>query len=304
MAAKIMIQGTGSGRGKSLTVAILCRMLSNEGLKVAPFKSVNFTAVTYRDGGFEFGYSQALQAVAARTKPSPLFNPITPKPWVDGTLTVFIMGKPVVKGVRLTSDYILTSGGGAGGHAATMQAFSEEAMEAVVREALSRLEEEYDVIVIEGSGPIKVRGLGAMSKAVEFANMRVAKIAGAPVYMIANTPDSARGMLSMLSDDELSMIKGLIVNPVEAFKITEELGFKVTPELAWSYGKAVYGDLGKPIVAVLPYLRELEGLPELDPVPAAPTVPLDLWDAMVEEIARRVKDYVDLDAIKRDAGLA
>ncbi len=300
MASKIMIQGTGSGRGKSLTVAILCRMLSNEGFKVAPFKSVNFTAVTYRDGGLEFGYSQALQAVAARVKPSPLFNPITPKPWVDGTLTVFILGKPVVKGVRLTSDYILTSG--RRGEDA-VKAFDEEAMEAVVRESLSRLEEEYDVIVIEGSGPIKVRGLGAMSRAVEFANMRVARIANAPVYMIANTPDSARGMLSMLNDEEAGMIKGLIVNPVEAFKITEELGFKVTPELAWGYGRAVFGDLGKPIVAVLPYLRELEGLPELDPVPAAPTVPLDLWDSIVEGLARKLKDYVNLNAIKECAGL-
>jgi len=299
MAKKIMIQGTGSGKGKSLTVCILCRLLSNEGYKVAPLKSVNFTAVTYKLGdGMEFGYSQALQAVAARAELNPDFNPITPKPWVDGTISVFIRGRKVVDKVRFTGEDLLLPK-----NDPVTQMFRVEALEGIVREVLAELESRYDVIVIEGSGPIKVKGLGAMSKAVEFANMHVARIANAPVLMIANTPDSAKGMLSMLSEEELNRIKGLIVNPFDAFKIAMDIGAKLSPELAWSYGKAVYGDLGKDIVAVLPYIEELAGMPELDPVQPAPTIPLDLWDTLIERIANNVKDYIDMNKVHAIMGL-
>ncbi len=299
MAKKIMIQGTGSGKGKSLTVCILCRLLSNEGYKVAPLKSVNFTAVTYKLGdGREFGYSQALQAVAARAGLNPDFNPITPKPWVDGTISVFIRGRKVVDKVRFTGEDLLLPK-----NDPVTQMFRVEALEGIVREVLAELESEYDVIVIEGSGPIKVKGLGAMSKAVEFANMHVARIADAPVLMIANTPDSAKGMLSMLSEEELNRIKGLIVNPFDALKIAMDIGAKLSPELAWSYGKAVYGDLGKDIVAVLPYIEELAGMPELDPVQPAPTIPLDLWDTLIERIANKVKDYIDMNKVHTIMGL-
>jgi len=57
----LSIQGAGilgTGIGKSLTVALLCRLFSEDGYKVAPFKALNLTNVTYKDeDGREFGYS-------------------------------------------------------------------------------------------------------------------------------------------------------------------------------------------------------------------------------------------------------
>ena len=66
MAKKIMIQGTMSNSGKSFLAAALCRILKQDGYRVAPFKSQNMALNSYiTKDGLEIGRAQAMQAEAA-----------------------------------------------------------------------------------------------------------------------------------------------------------------------------------------------------------------------------------------------
>jgi adenosylcobyric acid synthase len=58
-ARSIMIQGTSSDVGKSLICTAFCRVFSNKGLRVVPFKSQNMALNSYvtLDGG-EIGRAQ------------------------------------------------------------------------------------------------------------------------------------------------------------------------------------------------------------------------------------------------------
>ena len=91
-----MFQGTGSFAGKSLLTAAFCRILVQDGLKVAPFKAQNMSLNSFVTAdGREMARAQVLQAQACRLEPEIRMSPVLLKPSSDVGAQVIIDGRPV-----------------------------------------------------------------------------------------------------------------------------------------------------------------------------------------------------------------
>ncbi len=130
----IMFQGASSNAGKASMTAALCRILLQDGYRVAPFKSQNmslnsFATRSRRNGACSSGSSPGMSLGTRRTH-----NPILLKPNSDTGSQVIINGKPV--GNMDVLEYVDYK----------PQAF------AAACEAYDSLAAEFDVVVLEGAG--------------------------------------------------------------------------------------------------------------------------------------------------------
>ncbi len=165
MAKAIMIMGTGSGAGKSVIAAGLCRIFRDMGIRVAPFKSQNMALNSFitRAGG-EIGRAQAFQAEAAGIEPCNDINPVLLKATGEAGCQVILNGR--VHATMKAEEYY---------------AIKEEVWKEITA-AYDRLAEEYDLIVIEGAGsPAEIN-----LREEEVVNMRVARYANAPVVLVGD----------------------------------------------------------------------------------------------------------------------
>ncbi len=195
-----MIQGTGSHVGKSVITAALCRIFANQGLRIAPFKAQNMALNSYvTSDGCEVGRSTALQAMAARTALTIEMNPILLKPTAEKNAQLILKGKPYADVAALD------------------QFHQNKALRAlkwdVIRDALSVLSEDYDLIVIEGAGsPAEVN-----LREFDIVNMEVARHTGAPVLLVTDIDKggslaSLVGTLELLPEAERAHVQGFIFN--------------------------------------------------------------------------------------------
>ncbi|MFA6079629.1 MAG: cobyric acid synthase, partial [Candidatus Omnitrophota bacterium] len=195
-AKAVMVQGTGSGVGKSVITCALCRIMLQDGYSVAPFKSQNMALNSFvTDEGGEIGRAQATQAMACKIKPSIHINPILIKPTSNTSAQIILHGKPV----KNMSVYEYK------GYKRTV--FGK------VKQSLRKLKGEYDVVVIEGAGsPAEVN-----LKSHDLVNMRIAKLAKAPVILVGDIDKGGVfawliGTLELLDSSERALVKGFIIN--------------------------------------------------------------------------------------------
>ncbi len=228
MSKNIMIQGTMSNAGKSLVAAGLCRILKQDGYRVAPFKSQNMALNSYiTKEGLEMGRAQVMQAEAAGVEPSVLMNPILLKTTNDVGSQVIVNGE--VLGNMSARDYFQ---------------YKKKLVPDILK-AYHALEENADVIVIEGAGsPAEIN-----LKSDDIVNMGLAELVDAPVLLVGDIDRGGVfaqliGTTVLLEEKEKERIKGTIINKFRGDKTILDPGIDMLEEKS-----------GIPVVGVIPYMN-------------------------------------------------
>jgi len=269
----VMIQGTASDVGKSLIVTALCRILANEGVKVAPFKSQNMSNYSYvTSDGKEISRAQWIQAEAAKVEATEWMNPILLKPRTCQHSEVVFFGKA----------FDSLSGQG------YREQFYEKGL-AAIKKSLNHLEKEYEMLVIEGAGsPVEIN-----LNDREIVNMKVAEMADVPVVLVADIDRggvfaSIVGTLELLKPVERQRVKGLIINKFRGDLSLFEDGIQ------WLEEKT-----GIPVLGVLPYI-ENHMIEVEDSLSKETEVPIekDRTDERYEKLAAEMKCHLKWDLFK------
>ena len=228
MSKVIMIQGTMSNAGKSFLVAGLCRIMKQDGYRVAPFKSQNMALNSFiTEEGLELGRAQVMQAEAAGIKPMVCMNPILLKPTNHTGSQVIVNGEVI--GNMSARDYF---------------AYKKQLIPDI-KKAFRKLEEYADIIVIEGAGsPAEIN-----LRENDIVNMGMAEIVDAPVFLVGDIDRGGvfaqlLGTLMLLTEEEKRRVKGLIINKFRGDKSILDPGIVMLEEK---------GQV--PVAGVIPYME-------------------------------------------------
>jgi adenosylcobyric acid synthase len=202
MKAKLlMIQGTSSGSGKSTLVVALCRVFSDLGYKVSPFKAQNMTSNFHviKQKGLvrRMAGIQSVQATAARIKPDTRMNPVLLKPLGENTSEIILGG---IGNLKMTAEeyykkFVLQKG-----------------LPKVLQD-LNSLRNENDLIIIEGAGSPAEINLSDY----DIANMILAERTKSNVLLVADIERGGCfaaivGTMRLLPSRQRKFVKGIIIN--------------------------------------------------------------------------------------------
>jgi adenosylcobyric acid synthase len=275
--AALMIQGCGSDVGKSTLVAGLCRLFTNRGLTVRPFKSQNMSnnAAVTADGG-EIGRAQALQAAACRTPASVHMNPVLLKPQSETGAQLIVRG-------QMEGSW----------HAAEYQE-RKKLLLGICLESFHKLEAECDLVLVEGAGSPAETNL----RRGDIANMGFARAANVPVVLVGDIDRghviaSLVGAHTVLEDEDLAMIKGFLINKFRGDPTLFASGrAEITRRTGWrDFGMAPFSaaarrlpaedavildqrqaDSGGRVKIVAPRLSRIANFDDFDPLQHEPSV--------------------------------
>jgi len=228
----IMVLGTSSGAGKSLTVTAICRILKNSGEEPIPFKGQNMSNNAWVDWeGGEMAYSQALQAFACGINPSAEMNPILLKPQGNSISEVIHLGKSV--GITTAINYY--------------QDWFSPGWE-VIKKSLSSIYKKSPNcrLIIEGAGsPVEMNLIHR-----DLTNLRIAMYLKANCILVTDIERGGVfaqiiGTLELMKPEEKKLIKGIIINRFRGDLSLFEDGKK------WIENKTQI-----PVIGIIPWLND------------------------------------------------
>ena len=207
----LMIQGTSSGAGKTTLVAALCRIFSDKGYSVAPFKSQNMSNFAYITPDFEISRAQAIQAFGARCNITPDLNPILLKPVGNYSSIVYLNGKRFKK--MHAQEYY--------------EKFVNIEGLKIATKSLKTLQKNFDLVIMEGAGsPAEIN-----LQKYDIANMKIAKKANADVLLVTDIDRggsfaSLVGTMNLIDKKYQKLVKGFIFNKFRGDIDVLKPGFK------------------------------------------------------------------------------
>ncbi len=228
----IMVLGTSSGAGKSLTVTAICRILKNLGEEPIPFKGQNMSNNAWVDWeGGEMAYSQALQAFACGINPSAKMNPILLKPQGNSISEVIHLGKSI--GTTTAQNYY--------------KDWFIPGWE-VIKKSLNSIYEQNPNcrLIIEGAGsPVEMNLIHR-----DLTNLRVAQYLNANCILVTDIERGGVfaqiiGTLELMKPEEKKLIKGIIINRFRGDLSLFEEGKK------WIENKTQI-----PVIGIIPWLND------------------------------------------------
>ncbi|KGF96840.1 Cobyric acid synthase [Prochlorococcus marinus str. MIT 9302] len=228
----IMVLGTSSGAGKSLTVTAICRILKNLGEEPIPFKGQNMSNNAWVDwNGGEMAYSQALQAFACGITPSSEMNPVLLKPQGNSTSEVIHLGKSI--GITTAKNYY--------------KDWFIPGWEIIIKSLGSIYKKNPNCrLIVEGAGsPVEMNLIHR-----DLTNLRVAKYLNANCILVTDIERGGVfaqiiGTLELMKPEEKKLIKGIIINRFRGDLSLFEEGKK------WIESKTKV-----PVIGIIPWLND------------------------------------------------
>ena len=273
----LMIQGTSSGAGKTTLVAALCRIFSDKGYRVAPFKSQNMSNFGYITPDFEISRAQAIQAFGARCNITPDLNPILLKPVGNYSSVVYLNGKRFKK--MHAKEYY-------------EKFVNSEGMK-LASKSLKTLQKDFDLVIMEGAGsPAEIN-----LQKYDIANMKMAKKANANVLLVTDIDRggsfaSLAGTMALIEKKYQKLVKGFIFNKFRGDIDVLKPGFKKLKNLT-----------NVPVIGTIPLVSL--NLPEEDSLNSNPKN--IVWnkknvkkiDNELNKLSKIVKSNIDINSIEK-----
>ncbi len=276
----LAVLGTGSDVGKSVVATALCRIFSDRGVLVAPFKAQNMSnnsGVTPE--GLEMGRAQIVQAEAARVAPHVDMNPVLLKPTSDLGCQVVLLGE--VRGKNTPKAY----------------QDRKAILQVEVCRALDRLRAGYQLVIMEGAGSCAEVNLMKH----DMVNLPMAVYGNAPVILVADIHRGGVfaqivGTLACLPKAHQDRVAGFIINR-----------FRGDIRLFADGRRWIEKETGKPVFGVLPWYSDFKiadedavaiESPGSAPLPTAKTP----WIAVIR--IPHISNFTDIDPLVKVKGLS